>query len=142
MLMKQTIPSIRRATLALLMMMLTTTTAWAEQVTEEEARQQAQNFLTSLRPNGGARRAPGTTPQLNTTRQVSGLYVFNLDGGGFVIVSNDDRAILCKPFYFSPCCHICCKFTILFFVFQLLCFHKPCGKRNLYSLIASCMISS
>ena len=74
MLMKQTISFIRRAGIALLMMMLTTTTAWAEQVTEEQARQQAQDFLTSLRPTSKARRAPGTTPQLATTRQVRGDY--------------------------------------------------------------------
>jgi hypothetical protein len=91
--MKQAISLIRRASLALLLMVLTATTAWAEQVTEEQARQQALNFLTSLSPTDGARRAPGTTPQFTTIRQVSGLYVFNLDGGGFVIVSNDDRTI-------------------------------------------------
>ena len=91
--MKQTITFIRRAVLALLMMMLTATTAWAGQVTEEQARQQAQNFLTNIRPTSGTRRASATTPQFTSTSQVSGLYVFNVDGGGFVIVSNDDRTI-------------------------------------------------
>ena len=67
--------------------------AWAEQVTEEQAQQQAQKFLTNLSPTSGVRHAPGTMPQFTTIRQVSGLYVFNLDGGGFVIVSNDDRTI-------------------------------------------------
>ena len=66
--------------------------AWAEQVTEEQAQQQAQKFLTNLSPTSGVRHAPGTMPQFTTIRQVSGLYVFNLDGG-FVIVSNDDRTI-------------------------------------------------
>ena len=66
--------TVRRAATVLLMMVLTAMTAWAEQVTEEEARQQAQNFLTSLRPTSKARRAPGTTPQLATTRQVRGDY--------------------------------------------------------------------
>ncbi len=67
--------------------------AWAEQVTKEQAQQQAYEFLTSRRPTSGMRRAPGTVPQLTTACQVSGLYVFNVDGGGFVIVSNDDRTI-------------------------------------------------
>lgn len=57
------------------MMMFTAPTAWAEQVTEEEARQQAQHFLTSLQPTGKARRAPGTTPQFAATRQLSGLWL-------------------------------------------------------------------
>ena len=91
--MKQTITFIRRAVLALLMIMLTATTAWARQVTEEQARQQAQNFLTNIGPTSGTRRASATTPQFTSTSQVSGLYVFNVDGGGFVIVSNDDRTI-------------------------------------------------
>ena len=91
--MKQTITFIRRAVLALLMIMLTATTAWAGQVTEEQARQQAQNFLTNIGPTSGTRRASATTPQFTSTSQVSGLYVFNVDGGGFVIVSNDDRTI-------------------------------------------------
>lgn len=91
--MKQTILFIGRASLALLMMMLTATTVWAEQVTEEQARQQAQDFLTKLQPTNKVRRAQGTTPQIAATCQVSGLYVFNVDGGGFVIVSNDDRTI-------------------------------------------------
>ena len=82
-----------KAVLAQLMMMLTATTAWAGQVTEDQARQQAQNFLTNLRPTSGARRAPGIMPPFTSTRQVSGLYVFNVSGGGFVIVSNDDRTV-------------------------------------------------
>ena len=57
--------------------------AWAEQVTEEQAQQQAQKFLTNLSPTSGVRHAPGTMPQFTTIRQVSGLYVFNLDGGGY-----------------------------------------------------------
>lgn len=91
--MKQSFLFISKATLALFIMIFTTTMAWAEQVTEEEAQQQAQNFLTKLQSTNKVRRAQGTTPQITATCQVSGLYVFNVDGGGFVIVSNDDRTI-------------------------------------------------
>ena len=86
--------TIAKTTLTLLVMMLMAMTAWAEQVTEEQARQQALEFLTSHWHANGARRAPNTMPQFTTIRQVSGLYEFNMgDDGDFVIVSNDDRAI-------------------------------------------------
>ena len=91
--MKQTITFIRRAVLALLMMMLTATTAWAGQVTEEQARQQAQNFLTNIGPTSGTRRASATTPQFTSTSQVSGLYVFNVDGGGSTTAPSPCSAI-------------------------------------------------
>lgn len=68
---------------------------WADQVTAEKARQQAQTFLNSRIASGnGPRHAPGVTPQLMQEKQVSGLYVFNVSNdGGFIIVSNDDCAL-------------------------------------------------
>jgi len=68
---------------------------WADQVTASQARQQAQAFLNSRIASGnGPRHAPGVTPQLMQEKQVSGLYVFNINNnGGFIIVSNDDCAL-------------------------------------------------
>ena len=58
---------------------------WADEVTEKEAQQVAQQFVMS-RQN---RKSP---PKVESAGQVSGLYVFNVsNNGGFVIVSNDDR---------------------------------------------------
>lgn len=71
------------------------TVVWADDVTESQARQQAQTFLMSRRNTaGGPRYAPGTPPQLTLATKVSGLYVFTVkDKGGFVIVSNDDGTV-------------------------------------------------
>ena len=78
-----------RTAMTLLLVMLTTLGAWADQVTAEEALQQAQAFLANR--SDGPRRAPGAAPQLVSAGQVCGLYVFNTaDKKGFVIVSNDD----------------------------------------------------
>lgn len=72
--------------------MLCSIGAWADDVTAEQAEQQAIAFLTNSRATaGGPHYAPGTTPRLKLAGKVSGLYVFNVaDNGGFVIVSNDD----------------------------------------------------
>lgn len=80
-------------TLFLALMYITGT--WAEEVTLEQAQEQALNFLTNhAKPSGKPRRAHGTTPQLKLADKVSGLYIFNVDDdGGFVVVSNDDRTI-------------------------------------------------
>lgn len=76
----------------LLLALLSTVWASAENITEEQARQQALDFLASHQSATGSRRAPGTTPQTSLAGKVSGLYVYNIaDKGGFVIVSNDDR---------------------------------------------------
>ena len=84
-----------RAVTVLLLAVSGTTAAWADEVTAEEALQQAQAFFSNHQSAAtGVRRAPGITPQLTAAGQVSGLYVFNVaDGGGFVIVSNDDATI-------------------------------------------------
>ena len=84
-----------RAVTVLLLAVSGTTAAWADEVTAEEALQQAQAFFSNHQSAAtGVRRAPGIAPQLTAAGQVSGLYVFNVaDGGGFVIVSNDDATI-------------------------------------------------
>ena len=66
----------------------------AEDLTAEQALAQARSFI-HQREAAGSRpmRAPGMSSQLSMTRQVSGLYIFNVaDDGGYVIVSSDDRA--------------------------------------------------
>ena len=71
------------------------TMAKAESITQEQALEQALSFLQQREASGSRmRRAPGVPLQLSPTRQIAGLYVFNIaDDGGFVVVSNDDRAL-------------------------------------------------
>ena len=59
---------------------------WADEVTAEQALEQAQQFVSS---HNNRRSAPIVT----SAGQVSGLYVFNVSNGGFVIVSNDDQTV-------------------------------------------------
>ena len=59
--------------------------AWANEVTPEQAREIAQQFMKSH----GSRRA---APEMEQPVKVSGLYIFNINNnGGYVIVSNDDQ---------------------------------------------------
>ena len=72
-----------------------TTMMLAENITAEQALQQARSFIQRREAAGTRpRKAPGAAPQqFMPVRQVNGLYLFNVVGGdGFVIVSNDDRA--------------------------------------------------
>ena len=87
--------SLRRTVMTLFLAMLYVSGSWADEVTAQQAQEQALDFLMSHETNSGRqRRAQGTMPQLKLQGQVSGLYVFNVeDNGGFVIVSNDDRTI-------------------------------------------------
>ena len=85
-----------RAAMTLLLAVLFSIGTWAEDVTPEQAMEQAQSFIKKREVAGSRQwRTLGTaTPQLVMARQVSGLYVFNVaDNGGFVIVSNDDRTV-------------------------------------------------
>ncbi len=64
----------------------------AGDLTPQQALEQAQSFIKKREANGSrAKRAQGSAALRLTTKQVSGLYVFNIMDGGFVIVSNDDR---------------------------------------------------
>ena len=77
--------------LALVLMTITK----AESITQEQALEQARSFMQQREASGSRmRRAPGVQLRLSPTRQIAGLYVFNVaDNGGFVIVSNDDRTL-------------------------------------------------
>ena len=78
----------------LLLALISTTMMWADQVTAEQAREQALAFVKNRLTANGRRLAPGAMPQLKQESQINGLYVFNVaDNGGFVIVSNDDATI-------------------------------------------------
>ena len=68
--------------------------AQAEEVSLQEAQQKARVFVTQQEGmTGGARRSGQQTHLKVAPMQVEGLYAFNLEGGGFVIVSGDDRTI-------------------------------------------------
>ncbi|MBP5392555.1 MAG: C10 family peptidase [Bacteroidaceae bacterium] len=79
--------------LTLLLALFCVAGVWAEDVTEEQALEQALEFLTNTPATPGSpRHTSSGTPQLVAAKKVSGLYVFNIkNNGGFVIVSNDDR---------------------------------------------------
>lgn len=81
--------------LLLVLSIVMVTTVMAENVSPEQALEQARNFVLKREATGSrkVRRAPGTTtPKLTmTASKVSGLYVFNIADGGFVVVSSDDR---------------------------------------------------
>ena len=59
---------------------------WADERTEEQALIEAQQFVSSHNHRKSA-------PTVKSAGQVSGLYVFNVSNGGFVIVSNDDKTV-------------------------------------------------
>lgn len=67
----------------------------ADDVTPEEALQQATQFVHKRMVRGnGPRLAPGVQPKLTLASRVSDLYVFNVgNDAGYVIVSNDDVAV-------------------------------------------------
>lgn len=67
----------------------------ADDVTPEEALQQATQFVHKRMARGnGPRLAPGVQPKLTLASRVSDLYVFNVGSdAGFIIVSNDDCAV-------------------------------------------------
>lgn len=84
-----------RKLFTLLLALFCFTGIWAEEVTEEQALEQALDFLSNqTTASGRPRHTQGTTPQLTLASKVNDLYVFNVkDNGGYVIVSNDDRTI-------------------------------------------------
>ena len=85
-----------RRTITLFLSFIMAITVMADNVTPEEALQQAQSFLQNRESTSGINHAPRTTtaPRLTMVKQVKGLYVFNVENnGGFIIVSNDDRTV-------------------------------------------------
>ena len=90
------------STWMLIVMMLTSVVAaQAEEVSMQEAQEKARVFITQQEGmNGGAPLARSHTMTKLTSMEMTpahmeaeGLFAFNLDGGGFVIVSGDDRTI-------------------------------------------------
>ena len=86
--MKHIIHTIRHAARAAMTLVFAAVgmSAWADEVTAEQALEQAQQFVTSHNKRKSA-------PTVKSAGQVSGLYMFNVNSGGFVIVSNDDQTV-------------------------------------------------
>ena len=77
----------KRLLLVLVLMAFGMTGVWADELSEKQALELAQQFVAShnLRKS---------TPTVKEAGQVSGLYVFNVsNNGGYVIVSNDDQTV-------------------------------------------------
>lgn len=81
--------------LLLMLSVVVSTMMMADDVTPEEALQQATQFVQNrMARGGGPRLAPGVQPKLTLASRVSDLYVFNVGSdAGFIIVSNDDCAV-------------------------------------------------
>ena len=78
----------------LVTLLLVVLTGSAQPVSRQEAMDRAIQFLQSTPAQGSTRRAMTATPQLNeVTTDMDHLYMFNVDGGGYVITSGDDRAV-------------------------------------------------
>ncbi len=93
------------------LLMLPVSVAQADDVSLEEAQQKAQDFMLKRKGTAGVmRRAPLNLVSLETAARQTGLhskamemvqdeaelpelYAFNMEGGGFVIVSGDDRTV-------------------------------------------------
>ena len=80
--------------LFLLLLVLTTAGVWAQQISEEQARDRALKYLTT----NGAAKARGmnvASDRKATTAKTDAksIYAFNLEGGGYVIASGDSRAL-------------------------------------------------
>ena len=68
--------------------------ASAQSINEQQAREQAVKFLMSDSGRGGTRQAMTQEPRLEKADiRTSGLYVFNVENGGFVVVSGDERTL-------------------------------------------------
>lgn len=78
----------------LVLLLLVVLTGSAQPVSRQEAMDRAIQFLQSTPAQGSTRRAMTTTPRLNEVATgMDHLYVFNVDGGGYVITSGDERAV-------------------------------------------------
>ncbi len=75
----------------LMVLMLTVLTIWAQAITEQQARERVQQFL-SGHVHAGTRMAVGR--QLETAGiEAPRLYAFNIEGGGYVVASGDSRVL-------------------------------------------------
>ena len=67
-------------------------TMLATEITQQQAMQQAQAFMQQLKGgNVALTRAAFSVDLRKAETDMQSLYVFNVDGGGYVIVSGDDR---------------------------------------------------
>jgi len=82
-----------RVAMTLTLLICVMTGVWADDITAEQAKEQALSFIQQHKaPSGKTNRVSSSATLPMTMTQVNGLYVFNIaDDQGFVIVSNDDR---------------------------------------------------
>ena len=81
-----------RKILFVLVLLLMSASIMAQKLSEQEARQRAMSFLTKGNRAKGFSKAAAS--QLHTVKgEMTGLYAFNVDGGGFVIASGDSRTL-------------------------------------------------
>lgn len=82
--------------LLFVMVLAVTVGAWAGHVREQQARQKAAAFMTSGATTRGATTLtrvylPLQTKSTSWSVTDAPIYIYNIDGGGYVIVSGDDR---------------------------------------------------
>lgn len=81
-----------RKNLFLFVMLLMSASIMAQKLSEQEARQKAMTFLAKGNRAKGFPKAAAS--KLHTVKgDMTGLYAFNVDGGGFVIASGDSRTL-------------------------------------------------
>ncbi len=80
--------------LLLLLLVLMTAGVWAQQISEEQARDRALKYLSNNAPAKTRGLNVGIDRKTVTAKtDAKSIYAFNLDGGGFVIASGDSRAL-------------------------------------------------
>ena len=80
--------------LLLLLLVLMTAGVWAQQISEEQARNRALKYLSNNAPAKTRGLNVGMDRKTVTAKTgAKSIYAFNLDGGGFVIASGDSRAL-------------------------------------------------
>ena len=80
--------------LLLLVLVLMTAGVWAQQISEEQARNRALKYLSNNAPAKTRGLNVGMDRKTVTAKTgAKSIYAFNLDGGGFVIASGDSRAL-------------------------------------------------
>jgi len=80
--------------LLLLVLVLMTAGVWAQQISEEQARNRALKYLSNNAPAKTRGLNVGMDRKTVTAKtDVKSIYAFNLDGGGYVIASGDSRAL-------------------------------------------------
>ena len=80
--------------LLLLLLVLMTAGVWAQQISEEQARNRALKYLSNNAPAKSRGLNVGMDRKTVTAKTgAKSIYAFNLDGGGFVIASGDSRTL-------------------------------------------------